>query len=574
MLPNSSSGQNDAGLEPTQRFAQEPHNTAGSSWKQAGPLLTGKDVLLMAAGFLLCLVIAYTFGRNRIFWEDEMLGWMLLHDPSWSHMITAWKLGADGGGFTFYLLGRAWFAVFGASDLSFRLLSASCFGAAFCVTWVGARRYYSISPVTFALFNMWFFSPPMVMHMAEGRFYGLLVLSTSLVIWLVLTKSQTGEQGRVHTPASLYCLTFLCHGLLTTSHILGILYSAALLLALIVLDLQAGRVRIALYLSAACSWSLLLLERSAIRASAHVGQPWFWTRSPNLKRFLGAFTGFSNEIAILLIVLGLLLILSWNGQAKQIASAFARGFNQRRPVYLVVAALAIVPVGMTVEAHFGTSLFIDRYLLPVNIGLALLTMEAFSLVYWRRFFPGSHWSPLSYRGRALAMGSFAVLLFVWVFFHLRYQTIQSPNYTDRLTARLPRGIPVLCEDAWAFTEIIGREHNSGVLYTYLLDWPQSVSRTAPRLEVTQYHLMENWKKVGYFSGSIQPRDAFLQRYQKFLVLQRQETPTDKYGRMIGNPLVDRFAHTPGYQVQRFSRGDVKDREDPNIWLVCRGSCAG
>ena len=527
----------------------------------------------MAVGFLLCLMIAYTFGRHRIFWEDEMLGWMLLRDPSWSHMITAWKLGADGGGFTFYLLGRGWFALFGASDLSFRLLSATCFGAAFCVTWTAARRFYSISPVAFAMFNMWFFSPPMAMHMAEGRFYGLLVLSTSLVIWLVL-KSQTGEHGRMRTPASMYLLTFLFHGLLVTSHILGILYSAALLLALIVLDLQAGRLRVALYCSAALSWTLLLLERSAIRASAHVGQPWFWTRPPNLKRFLGAFTGFSNEIAILLIVLGFLLILSWNGHAKQIASAVAGGLRQRRPVYLIVAALAIVPIGMAVEARFATSLFIDRYLLPVNIGVALLTMELLSLVYWRRFFPGSNWSPLSYRGRALAMASFAVLLFVWVFFHLRGEAIQSPNYTDRLTARLPKGIPVLCEDAWAFTEIIGRQHNSGVLYTYLLDWPQSISKTAPRLEVTQYHLMENWKQVGYFSGSIQPRSVFLQEYPRFLVLERQETPTDKYGRTIGNPLVDRFAHTPGYQVQPYSRGDVRDKEDPNIWLVCRGPCAG
>lgn len=423
------------------------------------------------------------------------------------------------------------------------------------------------------MFTLWFFSPPMAMHMAEGRFYGLLVLTTSLVIWLILTQSQATEHGTVHTRPAMYLLTFLFNGLLVTSHILGVLYSAALLIAFIVLDVHARRLRVGLYLSAVSSWGLLLLERTAIRASAHVGQPWFWTRPPSLKRFLGAFTGFSNLIAVLLIALALLLIVSRSGSARRIASAVARGIRRRRPVYLVIAALVSVPIGMAIEARFGTSLFIDRYLLPVNVGVALLTMEMLSLITWRRFFPRSNWSPLACRSRFLALSGFAMLLLVWVFFHLRAQVVQPRNYTDRLTARLPTGVPVLCEDAWSFTEIIGRQHDSGVLYTYLLDWPQTISATAPRLEVTQYHLMENWRRVGYFSGSILPRSLFLQRFPRFFVLARQATPDDAYGRMIGNPLVYRFAHTAGYQVQIYSRGDVHDPQDPNLWLVCRDSCA-
>ena len=133
-------------------------------------------------------------------------------------------------------------------------------------------------------------------------------------------------------------------------------------------------------------------------------------------------------------------------------------------------------------------------------------------------------------------------------------------------------MPVLCEDAWIFTELMGRQHSSGVLYTYLLDWPQSSSKAAPRLEVTQYHLMENWRRVGYFSGFIEYRDAFLQEHPRFFVLVSQDIPTDIHGRFIGNPLADRFAHTPGYQVQLYSHGDISRRDDPNIWLVCRGPC--
>lgn len=524
----------------------------------------------MTAGFLLCLLISYTFGIKRILWEDEMLGWMLLHDPSWHHMVAAWRLGADGGGFTFYLLGRAWFAIFGPSAVAFRMLSATCFGAAFCVTWTAARRFYSISPVAFAVFNTWFFSRPLVIHMAEGRFYGLLVLSTSLVVWLLMTRCQGEVRGPVRTPASLYVLTFLCHGLLTTSHILGILYSAVLLAVLIASDFIAGRRRILLYLSAALSWFLLVPERNAILASVRVGKPWFWTRPPNLTKLVGAFCGFSGEIAALLLGLCVLLVISLKGNPRRTGVVIARGFERRRPVYLVIAALMMVPVGMAIEARFATSLFIDRYLLPVAIAQAFLAMEALSLTRWRRLLPGSRWAPLSLRGRAVTAGGFAVLLIVWVFWHVRYQAISPINYTDSLTARLPKGVPVLCEDAWAFTEIIGRQHGSGVQYTYVLDWPQTISPSAPRLEVTQFHLMENWKKVGYFSGSIHYMDSFLRDHSVFLVLERKITPTDRYGRMIGSPLVARFAHTPGYQVQFYSLGEGK--EDPDAWLVCRGSC--
>ena len=82
---------------------------------------TGWDLAGMAAGFLLALLIPVALSRGRIFWEDEMLGWMLLRDPSWRHMLFAYNQGADGGGFSFYLLGHAWFAVFGQPALGWRL---------------------------------------------------------------------------------------------------------------------------------------------------------------------------------------------------------------------------------------------------------------------------------------------------------------------------------------------------------------------------------------------------------------------------------------------------------------------
>ncbi len=53
-----------------------------------------------AAVFALSLILVGGYGyfvsRGRIFWSDELFGWMLITDPSWVHMIASWRDGLDG----------------------------------------------------------------------------------------------------------------------------------------------------------------------------------------------------------------------------------------------------------------------------------------------------------------------------------------------------------------------------------------------------------------------------------------------------------------------------------------------
>ena len=522
------------------------------------------DAACMTAGFLFTLLISFVLSRHRIFWEDEMLGWMLLHDPSWRHMIWAWNHGADGGGFTFYLAGRFWFALFGASNVAFRLFSATAFGAAFCLLWALCRRFYTLPVTAFALVNTWFFNPILVSHMAEGRFYGLLVLGAVLAASLLLLADRT-----TGSPAWLCLLFFLAHALLTTSHTLGVVYSANLLLALFALDWLSGRTtRIPLHASAALSWLLLLPEHTALAASARVGKPHFWTTPPTLSRFLGAYTSFSVEVSAVLILLALALIASFRQQPAAWRSNLRSAWTARRPAWLLTAAFLAVPLEVALGCLFGPSLFINRYLMPVAVAQVFITAEALTLVRWSTLLP----STLRTRpARVLATAAFACLLLCWIFLHVQRSAIpQQSNYTDALTARFPKGIPVVCEDAWAFTEIIGRQHSSGVPYIYLLDWPQSLSPNAPRLEVTEYHLMENWRTVGYFSGSIQPIDDFLRRTPRFFLLHLDPPVRIIRPDGIGNPLYERFRRDPDYEVQPF--GSRNENGYQEAWIVCRGHC--
>ena len=531
------------------------------------------DYLGMLTGFVLTLAITVINSRGRVFWEDEMLGWMLLRDPSWHHMIHAWNLGADGGGFSFYLLCRGWFALVGASVLKFRLFSGVCFGLGFVALWAGLRRVYPTWVVAFAAFNSVFFSPPLIMHFIEGRFYGLLFLCVALAMGLALTLDDTPDP----TPARLYVAAFLIHGVLTTSHVLGVVFSAFLLLGTIVLDLLAHRRRLGLYFTVAAAWLLLLPEKTSIAAAGRVGKPHFWTRAPNLHEVVGGFTGYSREILLVLVLLAVLAGWALWRAPGGFAAALRETIRARCAAYVMTLCLFLVPCAFLVEGLLGTWLFNSRYLQPVAVGVAYLTAELLGIATSRTWLPESlHRRPvLLTGGRTVAATLFAAFTFFWVFHHVAEYTPEFRDYTGDLTARLPHDVPVVVEDAFTFTNLISRQANSGVHYVFLLDWPYAVAPGSPRLEVTQYHLMENWKLAGYFPDNIEDSASFLRTHPRFLTIHDDvPVPDPTTQPEIGNPIAERLAHTPGYEVRPYFTLDRKDKATlrDTVRLVCRGGC--
>jgi hypothetical protein len=473
-----------------------------SPWDFAGILL----------GCLLAAAVSLRLGDGRVFWEDEMLGWMMIHDPSWRHMIAAWNLGADGGGFSFYFTGRLWFWLFGASSVAFRMYSGACFALAFGATWIAARRFYRPLPVAFALFTAWFFSPALVPHIGEGRFYGLLMAGVALATLVYVSG--------VDIPRSTWrlCLAaFLVHSLLVTSHILGIVYSGFLLLATFLLDRLRRQWRPALYACEIAAWAWLIPSRHAILASAAVGKPHFWIVQPSFSEFIVAYSAFSLRIAALLVLLALLVSAGFLFFRHSRRPALADA-APRIPAYVLIGIFLLIPIAFFLEGEVATPLFVPRYLVPLNIGIAFLLAElvtlAAALFSWPRF---ASRLPVKLLLAAAALAYTAVLL-VYDLNYLGRFMDQQPDYTAALTAQLPRGIPIVCQDAFSFTELMAHENNSGVDYMYLLDWPDTIRPHAPLLGITQYHLMENWKKAGYFSNRIQYRRDFLEHTPEFLVL--------------------------------------------------------
>ena len=519
---------------------------------------------------LLLISVPLYCARGRIFWEDEMLGFLLLRDPSFHHMITAWLQGADGGGFSFYLTGRLWFDLFGSSVRSFRMYTEVCFGAAFIISWVTMRRFYAEAVVTWASLSIWLVSPVLVQHMAEGRFYGLFMAAVALAIYMCVLASERREISPL-----LYLGVFLANALLITSHLLGVVYSFCVIASMAWLDRSHGRLRPKLYLAAMASWLLLIPSLPAIRASGRVGKPIFWTKQPGWIMFVSNYTGFTLKLGvpICLLLAAIVIVLA---ARKSLLETVRTAYGQRRPIYVVGLLLFLVPVVFYVEGIFGPSLCISRYLQPVALATVYLTAELITIA--RSIIPAHLRTSGALKVAAWVI--FIVCIGIYDFGYRPRHTGLERDYTEELTQSLPTGIPVVCEDAFSFTELISLQHDSPVLYTYLLDWKNSVSPQSPRLEVTEYHLMENWKKVGYFSGSIQYAAPFFRQHSVFYIISVEDLggngPAGGKDRstLIGNQLHNHLSQNHEYQVSLFKvvpLGELKAW----VWRACRigsGSC--
>ncbi len=518
------------------------------------------DWFYIALGICLTFGICFRLTAGKLLGEDEMLGWMLLHDASWQHMIFSWKHGADGGGSLFYLTGRVWFKIFGATQLSFRLYSASCFALAFAIIWKAARRFYPVRTVAFAVATTWFFSSVLIQHMAEGRFYGLFMAAAAAVTYIIIASAEERRSGRL-----VIATIFVANSALVTSHILGIAYSGCLLVAMMLIDRLHHVRRPWLYLATIASWLWLIPSREAIVASALVGKPHFWIVQPNLSGLLLMYGGGSRRTIILLtalVTVAVVRILFSRRRAELVST-----IHERMPILIVASAYLSVPILFYIKGFFGTPLCTGRYMQPVEIGIFFLMAEV-------TYQMDSGWSRMRrYRAIAMAAAFFCVLAVVLHYDLLPTRSLQRKDYTAALTRSLPVNVPVICEDAYTFPELMSEESSSAVKYMYLLDWQYAVSLSAPKIEVSEYHLMDNWKKVGYFSDRIAYRSSFLASHPYFLVLHSKEDHDQKdqpKSIMIGNPLAARFASDPAYQELPFSVVDLDNLHEQTS-LVCQRS---
>lgn len=524
------------------------------------------EALCLVTGVGLIVAVCIRLSHGRIFWEDEVLGWTVIHDPSWRHMLHAWNVGADSGGVLFYVSARGWFRLFGASATSFRLYSAAGFAAAFVCLWAALGTYYSRPTRLVSIAGVWFIGASVVPHICEGRFYGLFLFGAMLTFWSTLQGA--AKQG---IPSVWWFLfSFAANAVLITGHFLGIVYSLAVLSGLIVVDRLRKRPRPLLYLPSLLACCLIVPERTAIRSAMNVASPHSWITPPSVHNLLGAYHAFDARTDQLLFLLFIALVVVGSPHWRTLKRHMQARFLQNSELYLISSAVALIPIAFFIESRLAVPVFLDRYLLPVIIvpiilaaeGLRLLGVALSLYAFHRLRVPAL---------QAWACAVFMVGLALWSFKNGPLHLAQRTDYTQTLVDNLPRDSTVVLPSSLAYAEVIARQYNSPVHFVYLLDWQRSISPIAPRPDVSSFHLISSWRRVGYYAQSIQDSAAFLQTHARFFVVETRMPYEDPDPNATGTVLAS-IARQPDVIIRPYPSIALEGVED-KVWLVCKASCS-
>jgi hypothetical protein len=485
------------------------------------------EFLLLCCSVVSLIVSCVIWSSRKQAWMDEIFTWKEVSDRSLWHLYHAIQRGADGGQPVFYTTAWVWARVFGASVLSLRLYSCASICGALLVTWRCIRRVYPLWATAFGVLWMWGSSGLLLDQNAEGRFYGLFMLTVaiSVDIYLKLAAQST-------PPRSLLVLSLLSQAALVLSHVLGLFYSGVILLALVLFDSLKNRFRIKVYLFYASGWLALLVWIPAIRASMAAGKPHGWIPVPNLFWLLDSYffwdylpwlSLIQRHVSDLLfqicrqgvraVIVLPMVILLFSTVRKLVASRRRPSFTQEDALLLAGFALLSVPLLLFVMSHLLTPVLVPRYVLPSGIGLSIIL------------------AGFAHRLSEHVISSFRatqrVVTVVVVMFLaacpissalLRGSAELDPRFLD--VARLDKiSSP---DDAvvvgWQldFAKVMRYTQKPGSHYYFLLDWPAALA--GPRAYVLDYHLMQAYRDVGYYSRSIVYGHEFLCSHRDFLIL--------------------------------------------------------
>ncbi|MBW4037939.1 MAG: hypothetical protein HIU91_03520 [Acidobacteria bacterium] len=460
--------------------------------------LTRTDYIGIAFLTAFFLIFSYLRSRDRMFWGDEIMGWLVLKQPTLHSQLRLWQTGFDSSGIWFHVLGRPWIAIFGASEVSLREFSALAVAASAAVLWIAARRFYATFVVASSILFVYIAMPQLLWQLSNGRAYGIFILGAACVVYMLLR----GEDPTTSKPSPLFLLaTFAAYSLLTGSHTLGILYAGVFIAVQLLLDLRSHRLRIALYLSAAASFAVTYLSLSNIRGTIATGQPSYWTVPPAFRDLISLKTVFGGRhIGVVIFVLFAVALL-----------LRIRPIAQRLPIYAILLGFAVLNVIFFICSRLTTSIYVDRYLLPFGIAAILILCELLTQIHDAK-------APLPLLRTTLPAALVALALFFLLAPRYRVPFYPFPNYTPWLLAKLPPGLPIVDSDVASYREVLFYQHNNlHRPFLFPVDWQVALD-AANVGGVSGFHEMDRFKAEGFYPDGIEPTAAILKQYTNFILI--------------------------------------------------------
>jgi hypothetical protein len=479
------------------------------------------EILLLCCSMVSLIVSCILWSPHKQAWMDEIFTWKEANDPSLWHLYYAIQQGADGGMPMFYTTVWLWGKAFGTGVLVLRLYSSIAMCGSLLVTWRAIRRFYGMWATAFGVLALWGTSGLLLDQNVEARFYGLFMLAVSLAVDIYTRLVQQDDPKR-----RLMVWSLVCQGALVLTHVLGIVYSGLILLALILSDRAKRRYRPQLYLFHVAGWLALLVWIPGIRSSMAAGKPVSWIMMPTINTMLSAYLFEAGQVwlwriqrhssgtilqirhAMELVMLVPLALIILYGLGRLAASRHRTGSAPGNSLLLTGYLLLTAPLALFALSHLVTPVFVHRYLLPSGIGLAIVLADfADALGADRRASSRWVWA---------AVTSFLVVSPVLSVAALP-PLDSSRQYLDvqRLDSLIPPNAAVVAGWQEDFSKLMRFSHSPQDRY-FLLDWPTAL--VGPTGFVLDYHLMQAYRDSGYYSRNIQDSQDFLCSHPDFFVL--------------------------------------------------------
>ncbi len=533
------------------------HDVRGKRSAQTSASLQASDWLYLSLASLLLLLLCVVRSRGRLLWADESIGYTLFLSHSFHAVMRGWYFGADGGGPLYYSLGYLWFALVGLSVLTLRLFSTLGFIVALVFLWTSGRRYYSASIFAIAVSATLFLSRVTLWQAVNGRFYGLLLAATAFVVFCFL-RAET-------IPSSPYLLgiTALAHACLISSHVLGMVYSATLVLGLPALDLlKRRRLRPALYLAGLSGWVILPFCRHAIHATTSVARNVFWTTRPTVTDLIFGVASFNRVLLLLLLILPLgVILLKGTSRGRPAESESSWRSFPRLPIIVVTGSILSAHLILYGKSQRGLSIYSDRYLLPVSLatifllaeGMTRLSAALASKTSWRNppVIPTILMATLVTAARAFTNAPYSELY-------------PDPAMPARFASQLPpqRQVVVTESPTFIFLRLYEPDHQ----YVFISDRVYDCDPSQANVDVAGQYLLANWRRAGIAPSSILDYAELPQLNSDFTLLVDPMHDAWVQTRLVGNPaltltrvgVLREFYTLTIWQVHRSGKWPVSD----------------
>ena len=328
---------------------------------------------LIVAVPIAAMAISLWIGLRQSVWFDEAYS-IMVAKQSVGEAIRLTAL--DTHPPLYYLFLKAWACLFGWGELALRSLSVIFYGASIAVAGSFIKKYFNARTAVYVLLTL-LLTPLLMRYGFEIRMYAMASL-IGVVATAMLVRAHSSKRWT----------DWLIYGALVALGMYTLYYLALLWLAHLVwlVAMDAGRLRKSSWKE--CRWigvyafSLLLflpwlssfLKQVGNGALAPIGQPM------NLEQLVGVIS--FNTIYQPLWQLGVIASVLVVGVIFLAARAINKSLHIKkinRGILLLLVCYIVVPIAVLMLISLVKSMYVERYLAHVAIGLAMLAGASLAL---------------------------------------------------------------------------------------------------------------------------------------------------------------------------------------------------